>query len=185
MSVHISSNKRNSLFKLIDNDHLNDYYVNYRDMRGSDVEYNHSELKSKTNIDGTDIMNWTGPGLFTDIIFEYMNNLIRMNDDIIIFNPNLNGDDNSQDKTETTKKFNEKITKSLGLNTIPWEFFSLITNPVIIDDIMVLPITSFSPEAIEMGAKTADDESALVVHLFEGSWKDEKKEENENKDEDE
>lgn len=27
--------------------------------------------------EGGDIMNWTGPGIFTDTVFEYMNNILQ------------------------------------------------------------------------------------------------------------
>lgn len=51
--------------------------------------------------------------------------------------------------------------------------FSLITEPLLVDDIMVLPITSFSPDVMQMQAESSQHELALVKHMFHGSWKEE------------
>lgn len=146
-----------------------DYNINYRHERLSDRHYNPNNLKNSTNVDGTDIMNWTGPGIFTDILFEYFNNLVRTNKDILLLNSNMQGERISQ---VPIMKFYGKIKKALlGLNIIPWEFFSLITEPVLVDDILVLPITSFSPEVNQMGSKSRYDKMAFVQHHFCGTWK--------------
>lgn len=177
--LSVDQTGRSSKYKnLIDLNHPNDYNVNYRDKRLFDKNYDHAVLKKSDNVDGTDIMNWTGPGIFSDIIFEYMNNLIATNKNIAIQNPNLeiNNSDNDDSENETndksTKKFYRKIVESLqSFNKIPWEFFSLITKPVIVDDIMVLPITCFSPGVNNMEAKDDTDEMAFVKHMFSGTWK--------------
>lgn len=160
---------------LIDHSNFYDYNVNFRAKRLHDTKYKHANLKNANNIDGTDIMNWTGPGIFSDIIFEYMNNLINTNNDIVLQNANLDKtNDENQDMIDikSTKKFYKKIMESLqSLNTISWEFFSLMTKPVIIDDIMILPITSFSPGVNTMEAKDDTDPMAFVKHMFSGSWK--------------
>ncbi|CAL9728882.1 initiation-specific alpha-1,6-mannosyltransferase [Monosporozyma unispora] len=163
---------------LIDHSHFYDYNVNFRAKRLHDPKYKHANLKNSNNVDGTDIMNWTGPGIFSDIIFEYMNNLINTNNDIILQNANLekttsdDSENNEMVNNKSTKKFYKKIMESLqSLNIISWEFFSLITKPVIVDDIMVLPITSFSPGVNTMEAKDDTDPMAFVKHMFSGSWK--------------
>lgn len=159
---------------LIDSNYQRDYNVNYRDKRLFDESYNHEALKNSDNIDGTDIMNWTGPGIFSDIIFEYMNNLINTNNNIVLQNPNLGniGENNENEVTKSTKKFYKKVMESLqSFNAISWEFFSLITKPVVVDDIMILPITCFSPGVNAMEAKDDTDEMAFVKHMFSGSWK--------------
>lgn len=177
----VGSTKSNTRL-LIDSEHEEDYNVNYRHNRRNNNGYDHSATKDNTNVDGTDIMNWTGPGIFSDIIFDYINNLLKKNTDISIHNSNLDeerlvqlnremGKEISADKT--TLKFSNEIMRSLQSNNrISWEFFSLITEPVLVDDIMVLPITCFSPDVGQMGAKSSNDKMAFVKHLFSGSWKD-------------
>lgn len=166
---------------LLDRTHKIDYNVNLRDKRGRDSSYDHGEAKTGRNVDGTDIMNWTGPGIFSDVIMQYLNNLIQSNNDVLLLNGNIYtpstvdpGEAAAQDDNgKSTKKFYRKISESLQANRhIPWEFFSLITEPIMVDDLMILPITSFSPDVNQMGDKGSDDEMAMVKHQFEGSWKD-------------
>lgn len=175
--------------EMIDQRNARDYNINYRGKKANDPNVKHSALKTKHDVDGTDIMNWTGPGIFTDIIFEYLTNLIQHNNDVLILNPNLNskqiekkGDNKEEVEEEhrrgefdkSTRKFYKEIAKSLQSDAVfPWEFFSLITEPVVIDDVMILPITCFSPGVMQMEAKGPEDEMAFVMHRFEGSWKEE------------
>ena len=92
--------------------------------------------------DGTDIMNWTGPGIFSDIIFQYMSNLIQQNNDILLINDNLNQDENETNLMKSTTIFYKKIMDSLQLKgVVPWEFFGFLKQPVLVDDIMVLPLS--------------------------------------------
>lgn len=160
---------------LIDVTNINDYNVNYRATKRLDKKINHNAFKTKSNTDGSDVMNWTGPGIFTDIIFEYLSNLIQHNNDILLLNDNLFPDNEETENIEkSTRKFYNAISESLNYaNVISWEFFSLMTKPIIIDDIMVLPITSFSPAIEQMEAKNEFDEMAFVHHMFEGTWKEE------------
>ncbi|CCK70123.1 initiation-specific alpha-1,6-mannosyltransferase KNAG_0D03770 [Huiozyma naganishii CBS 8797] len=161
-----------SFTSITDKSHAEDYNVNYRHKRLFDTKYDHHKLKNKQNVDGSDIMNWTGPGIFSDIIFNYMDNLLHHNDDVILLNNNLGHIEKNEDITKSTKQFYKTITESLqSANNVPWEFFSLITSPVLVDDILVLPITAFSPGVDTMEAKTETDEMAFVKHMFEGSWK--------------
>lgn len=158
---------------LIDLSYVNDYNVNYRDKRGLNETYPHEEAKKNKNVDGTDIMNWTGPGIFSDITLEYINNLIAHNPDVALLNGNLDATSEEVDP-KSTRKFYKKISTSLqSNNVVPWEFFSLMTKPALVDDILVLPITAFSPDVEQMEAKSSKDEMALVKHMFEGSWKSE------------
>lgn len=170
----VQSDKSINFKNLIDLDNINDYNVNLRDKRLHDTKYPHNDKKTKKNIDGSDIMNWTGPGIFSDIIFEYLNNLITTNNDILIINDNLKIDNvwKGDGSLKSTRKFLDKVINSLTkLNIIPWEFFSLITKPVIVDDVMILPITSFSPGVRTMEAGEDNDEMAFVKHVFAGTWK--------------
>ncbi|GAV55754.1 hypothetical protein ZYGR_0AY01470 [Zygosaccharomyces rouxii] len=175
------SSVRKTAEELIDKTHKADYNVNFRDKRARDSHYNHNEAKTSKNVDGSDIMNWTGPGIFSDMVMQYLNNLIQSNNDILLLNGNIYTPSTvdpaeaaaQDDNGESTKKFYRKIIESLLVNRhIPWEFFSLITEPIAVDDLMILPITSFSPDVNQMNAKGIDDEMAFVKHQFEGSWKD-------------
>lgn len=77
--------------------------------------------------EGGDIMNWTGPGIFTDTVFDYMNAILQ--------SP-------------------EVITGKYKWETIiDWKVFTGMEQPIAIDDVLVLPITSFSPDVNQMGSK--------------------------------
>lgn len=93
---------------------------------------------------GGDIMNWTGPGIWTDVVFEYMNNISQPPDNF------------------KTKKYDDIINVSV---------FTGMTIPVAIQDVLVLPITSFSPDVGQMGAKDTSHPMAYAKHMFLGSWK--------------
>ncbi|KAK9479876.1 nucleotide-diphospho-sugar transferase [Lipomyces japonicus] len=86
----------------------------------------------KTKESGSQIMDWTGPGIWTDTVFDYLTSI-------------------------------EKYTT--------WKNLTGITKGVIIGDVAVLPITSFSPGVNTMGAHQTDHPHAFVQHNFEGSWK--------------
>ncbi|CAR29462.1 hypothetical protein ZYGR_0AD01440 [Zygosaccharomyces rouxii] len=179
-TLYSVSSVKKTAEELIDKTHKNDYNVNYRDKRARDSHYDHDETKTDKNVDGSDIMNWTGPGIFSDMVMQYLNNLIQNNNDVLLLNGNIYtpttvdpAEAAAQDENGvSTKKFYRKIIESLLVNRhIPWEFFTLITEPITVDDLMILPITSFSPDVGQMNAKGMDDEMALVKHQFEGSWK--------------
>ena len=82
------------------------------------------------------IIEFTGPAVWTDAIFKYLNN---------------------------KKYFNLQE----GSN-ITWEAFTGLEAAKKVGDIVVLPITSFSPGVQQMGAKEPDDPMAFVHHEFEG-----------------
>ncbi|CAK7266369.1 alpha-1,6-mannosyltransferase Och1 [Sporothrix epigloea] len=56
---------------------------------------------------------------------------------------------------------------------IDWRNFTGMDTPKRVGDVIVLPITSFSPGVEQMGAKDYDDPMAFVKHDFEGTWKPE------------
>ncbi|KAL3418878.1 initiation-specific alpha-mannosyltransferase [Phlyctema vagabunda] len=62
---------------------------------------------------------------------------------------------------------------STGQGNITWRDFTGITTPKKVGDVVVLPITSFSPGVQQMGAGDYDDPMAFVKHEFEGTWKPE------------
>ena len=59
-----------------------------------------------------------------------------------------------------------KIDKAA--KNITWESFTNQSTPKRVGDVVVLPITSFSPGVQQMGAKDLDDPMAYVKHDFEG-----------------
>lgn len=56
---------------------------------------------------------------------------------------------------------------------ITWESFTLLKSPKRVNDVVVLPITGFSPGVGQMGSRDTGDPQAMVRHTFEGSWKPE------------
>lgn len=83
------------------------------------------------------VVEFTGPAIWTDVIFEYMND---------------------------PRYFD--MTNSKG--AIDWRNFTGMEMPKRVGDVIVLPITSFSPGVQQMGAKDYDDPMAFVKHDFEG-----------------
>lgn len=92
------------------------------------------ELSISNNLD---ILEWTGAGIWTDVVFTYFNDYVQSG----IFS---------------------KIT---------WKDFTKLEVPKLVSDILVLPITSFSPGIGTMGAKDENHPLAFVKHYFENIWK--------------
>jgi len=93
-------------------------------------------LTATGNDRGGDILEWTGPGIWTDTLFEYFNS------------PKVNAPE-----------------------VIDYKYFTGMTGAKIVGDVLILPITSFSPGVGHMGSKGVSDPIAFVKHHFEGSWK--------------
>lgn len=91
------------------------------------------------------IVDLTGPAIWTDVIFSYLN-------DANYFRPS------SQEAPDG---------KSARLN-VTWEAFTHLEAPKKVGDVVVLPITCFSPGVQQMGAKEPDDPMAYVKHEFIG-----------------
>ncbi|KAH8146996.1 uncharacterized protein LAJ45_09077 [Morchella importuna] len=96
----------------------------------------------KLSIDHDNVVEWTGPAVWTDAVFEY---------------------------------FNDETFFDMSASTggISWKNFTGMKEPKKVGDVVVLPITSFSPGVGQMGAGEIDDPMAFVHHNFEGSWKPE------------
>ncbi|KIN08008.1 glycosyltransferase family 32 protein [Oidiodendron maius Zn] len=86
------------------------------------------------------VIEFTGPAVWTDTIFDYMND----------------------------ERYFDMTT---GNGNITWRDFTGMTAPKKVGDVVVLPITSFSPGVGQMGAGEYDDPMAFVKHDFEGTWK--------------
>ncbi|KAM0178415.1 hypothetical protein ACHAPC_008465 [Botrytis cinerea] len=99
----------------------------------------HGTLKK---FDDKNVVTFTGPALWTDTIFDFLND---------------------------EKYFD--MTTSKG--NITWRDFTGIVSAKKVGDVVVLPITSFSPGVGQMNANDYDDPMAFVKHDFEGSWKPE------------
>lgn len=65
-------------------------------------------------------------------------------------------------------KYYDRSRKS---QDITWENFTKLRRPKQLGDVVVLPITSFSPGVGQMGAGEIDDPLAFVFHTFEGEVK--------------
>ncbi|GMM37415.1 initiation-specific alpha-1,6-mannosyltransferase [Saccharomycopsis crataegensis] len=118
--------------------------------------------------EGADIMNWTGPGIFTDEIFNYLNNISNHNPKIQIIN------DNVQEKPPQNGLADSKLDAIENKKKINWKLFTGMEEMIAIDDVLILPITSFSPGVGQMGSKDVGNIMAFVKHMFKGSWKNNK-----------
>lgn len=101
----------------------------------------HAKTLDNGNLES--IVEWTGPAMWTDAIFDYIN---TPSNDVI---PNS------------------------SIHTYNWKNLTGITEAQFIRDIIILPITGFSPGQGHMGSQDFTDEHAMVKHDFEGSWKPE------------
>jgi len=95
---------------------------------------------SLRSIHDKNVIEFTGPALWTDIIFEYFND---------------------------ERYFDMK--DSVG--PIDYRNFTGMEHAKRVGDVIVLPITSFSPGVQQMGAKDVDDPMAFVKHEFEGLYR--------------
>ncbi|KUI73177.1 Initiation-specific alpha-1,6-mannosyltransferase [Cytospora mali] len=88
------------------------------------------------------VIEFTGPAIWTDTIFEYFND---------------------------PRYFDMSTSKG----QIDWQNFTGMVTAKKVGDVIVLPITSFSPGVQQMGAQDVDDPMAFVSHGFQGTWKPE------------
>ncbi len=135
------------------------------------IELTQQNLKKEMNYrDIKTILNWTGSGVWTDSIFDYLNDY-----DIIhpLGLPKLNTLSKESVKKLDVRIIVDKFKQiSQEIGKINVKSFSGLINPKVINDVMILPITSFSPGIGRMGSKGIDDELAYVVHFFMGTWKE-------------
>ncbi|KAF2714444.1 glycosyltransferase family 32 protein [Pleomassaria siparia CBS 279.74] len=101
------------------------------------------KAENKLTKDDKGIIEFTGPGLWTDIIFDFFNN------------PDF-------------------FDMSASKGNLTWENFTGMKSPKKVGDVIILPITSFSPGIKTMDAGEDDDPMAFVKHNFEGTWKPDK-----------
>lgn len=96
------------------------------------------KAEGRLNKDHKGIIEFTGPALWTDSIFQFFNNPDYFD--------------------MTTSKGN-----------ITWQHFTGMKAPKKVGDVIILPITSFSPGIKTMNAGDEDDPMAFVKHNFEGT----------------
>ncbi len=106
-------------------------------MRITDETLKRKREGSLRNVVDKNVIEFTGPALWTDIIFDYFND---------------------------ARFFDMK--ESAG--PIDWQNFTGMEASKRVGDVVVLPITSFSPGVQQMGAGDYDDPMAFVRHDFEG-----------------
>ena len=94
-----------------------------------------AELKQETM---KIVMEFTGPGIWTDSLFKFFNK---------------------------PRQLDGEISKP---RNVTWERFANLTKPIKESDVVVLPITSFSPDVGHMGAQSSSDPLAFVLHGFSG-----------------
>ncbi|KAI9771788.1 MAG: membrane-bound alpha-1,6- mannosyltransferase Initiation-specific [Geoglossum simile] len=98
--------------------------------------------RKKEKVQQDRVIEFTGPALWTDKIFEYLND-------------------------------EQYFDMSTSKGNITWRDFTNMSDIRKVGDVVVLPITSFSPGVQQMGAGELDDPMAFVQHDFDGSWKPE------------
>ena len=93
----------------------------------------------KGKVPSKSIMEYTGPGVWTDALFTYFNN-----EEYFDFSTRATN-------VSYPDFFNIRLQKKIG-------------------DVIVLPITSFSPGVGQMGSEGTDDPMAFVKHEFDGMF---------------
>lgn len=91
------------------------------------------------------VVEWTGPAMWTDAIFTYLN----------------------------TQRISDSRQTPLEKTGYSWKDLTGLTDARIIGDVVILPITGFSPGQGHMGSLDFEDAHAMVKHDFEGTWKPE------------
>jgi alpha 1,6-mannosyltransferase len=133
------------------------------------------KLKSIEGKDhGADIMQWTGPGIYTDTMFDYLNNILtdgKYGDGFGIGTKYWN--EGSRFNLKHQEVDNDGMPLNADKMLINYKNFMNLQEPVVYDDIMILPITSFSPGVAQMGSQSPRHPLAFVLHNFSGTWKPE------------
>lgn len=90
------------------------------------------ESQPEENFAPLSVINWTGPGVFTDAVMAYL----------------------------------------LARYRVSWKDLRGLTRPTRIGEVLILPITAFSPGGHkDFGAGRAGSPQNALVHNFKGSWK--------------
>lgn len=115
------------------------------------------------------IMEWTGPGMFTDTVFDYINEVYKTRGE---FQPNQQRMINPNSiKLQKNIKYGKIKNNGLKLNAfdpierpIGWQNLTHIEKPILVDDdVLLLPQVYFGDHNTHP--------SQYVKHFFKGSWK--------------
>lgn len=139
----------------------NNYNVNSKVFKVRGQEYNFNDNPGKY-YDG--VMELTGPGVFTDAVFLYLNSLNHETFEMI--NPNNmeeiihNLKEPKPESLEYSKVYEPEKNPNVG-----WEDFTKIVDPVLLNrDIAIAPRSWFNKNS-------EDEQRNLVEHMYYGSWK--------------
>lgn len=111
------------------------------------------------------VLDWTGPGAFTDVIFKYLNEIYPMSK---ISNDNLLVKPAHESFEYFHREFNTVDLSSS--RPVGWTNFTKISKPIMFDDVLILPINSFNAFNDKTDIET-DSNLTYVQHGFQGSWK--------------
>lgn len=124
--------------------------------------------EAKEYLDG--VIEFTGPTMFTDALYEYLNSL-----DPLTFH--INSPNNHQEIWAKLRAPKPNLTKhsyvwehDININ-VGWENFTNIMEPLVINkDVMILPRFYFNPRFHEQ----APEDQYWVRHNYHGDWKNSK-----------
>lgn len=115
----------------------------------------YKDFKNVDKCSSIDIMEWTGPVVWTDTIYGHLNSLE---------NPTIVDVDSSRQVSGTLYGPEE------GDDLITWKFFTGLAAPVMVDDVVIYPKLSFREDRANNCGKYC-----YVFHEFGGSWKNDGK----------
>lgn len=120
------------------------------------------EYKTVNRKQSVPIMEWTGPGAFTDTIYEYLNMKV-INENYPLIYSNL---DNSIEQHAQIYGPGPDDENSANLLPVSWRAFTGMEHPVIVDDVAILPKRGFRAP-LECG----DFPYCYITHYFTGTWR--------------
>jgi mannosyltransferase OCH1-like enzyme len=115
----------------------------------------YKDFKDVDKCSSIDIMEWTGPVVWTDTIYSHLNSLENPTIVDIVSNRQVLGTLYGPDE---------------GDRLITWKFFAGLYAPVMIDDVVIYPRLSFRDDDLNNCGKYC-----YVYHKFGGSWKNDGK----------
>ncbi|GMF07026.1 hypothetical protein B5S31_g4649 [[Candida] boidinii] len=113
----------------------------------------YKDFKGVDRCQSIDIMEWTGPVVWTDTIYSHLNSLKNPTIVDIDYQRDITGELYGPEVDEE----NEKIS---------WKFFAGLKAPVMVDDVVIYPRASFREDKENNCGKYC-----YVHHQFGGSWK--------------
>lgn len=120
--------------------------------RNNKLNAYYKDFKEVDKCQSIDIMEWTGPVVWTDNIYQHLNSLT---------NPTIVD-------VENERKYGQPIygPEVKEGELISWKFMAGLKAPVMIDDVVIYPRASFRDD-VENGC----GKYCYVYHHFGGSWK--------------